>query len=190
MPRKPKVKVNLLSENAVVPTKGHETDSGYDLTFTGWDRIEGDVIFFKTDLSFEPPSGYYFDVVPRSSISKLPLMMANSVGVIDQEYRGEVLVPVRLMHSQMGTANIKNELFPNGLTNLFGVKIQSVSAAARLIVLKKPKLFQAVLRKRIDCTFEVSELDQTDRGDGGFGSTDSMEDVGLVLNEGETLLIE
>ena len=194
MPRVPKVKVSLMSENAVVPTRGHDTDTGYDLTFTGWDRIEGDVVFFKTDLQLEPPSGYYFEVVPRSSISNLPLQMANSIGVIDQDYRGEVLIPVRLMHSQMGSEAIKNTIFPSGLVQMFGVKIQSMSAAARLIVHKKPTLFQLILRKRLNCNFDVSVVEQnTDRGDGGFGSTDDIEleqEPSVDAEKSETLLIE
>jgi len=176
MPRIPKVKVNLMSEKAVVPSRSHDTDTGYDLTFTGWDKIEGDVIFFKTDLQLEPPSGYYFEIVPRSSISSFPLQMANSIGIIDQDYRGEVLVPVRLMHSQMGTESIKNSLFPSGLVQMFGVKIQSMSAAARLIVHKKPTLFQLILRKRLNCNFEASVIEEnTERGSGGFGSTDDIQ---------------
>ena len=194
MPRVPKVKISLMSEKAVVPSRAHDTDTGYDLTFTGWEKIEGDVIFFKTDIQLEPPSGHYFEVVPRSSISNLPLQMANSVGIIDQDYRGEVLVPVRLMHSQMGTDSIKNNLFPSGLVEMFGVKIQSMSAAARLIIHKKPTLFQMVLRKRLNCNFEVSEfVDNTDRGDGGFGSTDGATTESVeeqTLSEDQTLLIE
>ena len=177
MPRIPKVKVSLMSEKAVVPSRGHDTDTGYDLTFTGWEKIEGDVIFFKTDLQLEPPSGYYFEVVPRSSISSLPLQMANSVGIIDQDYRGEVLVPVRLMHSQMGSDSTKNSIYPNGLAQMFGVKVQSMSAAARLIIHKKPTLFQMVLRKRLNCSFDVSSVQQdTERGAGGFGSTDELQE--------------
>jgi dUTP pyrophosphatase len=41
-----------------------------------------------------PPPGWYFDVVPRSSIIKLGYLLANSVGVIDRSYRGEILVPL------------------------------------------------------------------------------------------------
>ena len=47
-----------------------------------------------------------------------------------------------------------------------------MSAVADLIIRHKPSLFQAVLRKRLDCEFLVQSLEETDRGDGGFGSTD------------------
>ena len=174
-----RVSVKLLSENAVVPTRAHDTDTGYDLTFTGVDKIVGDVIFFKTDISLSPPPGYYFEVVPRSSISKLPLDMANSVGVIDESYRGEILVPVRVTHQRMGT-NVKSTPFPGGIVTIFDLKPDTILGVANIILNKKPCLFQAILRRRLDCEFEVAEsLDDSDRSSGGFGSTDSMRDLQL-----------
>ena len=119
----------------------------------------------------QPTKGYYFEVVPRSSISKLPLSMANSIGVIDEGYTGEIIIPVRVHHSDMG-GEPANTRFPQGIVRAFGVKPQTMSALATLIVKNKPKLFQAILRKRNNCSFEVQDLEQTDRSDGGFGSTD------------------
>ena len=166
-----KVKVEMLEEGAVLPVKAHKADTGYDLTFVGVHKIEGDVIFFKTGLSMQPSRGYYFEVMPRSSISKLPLSMANSVGVIDESYTGEIIVPVRVNHQFMGF-NPKSITFPGGLVEIFGAKPQTMTSLASLILKKKPCLFQAILRKRLDCDFQVENLTTTDRGDGGFGSTD------------------
>lgn len=172
MPRgKTKVKVELLSDTAKIPTRAHSTDTGYDLTITGVSKIVDDVIFFKTDLSLQPPRGYYFEVVPRSSISKLPLSMANSIGVIDESYRGEVLIPVRVNHP--GTKmDSRSSVYPQGIVNIFGLNPQTMSALSDLIIKNKPKLFQAILRKRNDCDFVVDGLDDTERAEGGFGSTD------------------
>ncbi len=167
-----KVKVELLDESAKVPSRAHTTDTGYDLEFTGVDKIVGDVIFFKTGVSMQPPTGYYFDIVPRSSISKLPLTMANNVGIIDQGYTGEILVAVRVHHPDMGSETSR-QVYPNGLAKMFGVRPQTMSALANLILKNKPKMFQAILRKRLNCSFDVTELDNTERGSGGFGSTDS-----------------
>jgi dUTPase len=169
------VKVKLLSETAVVPERAHGTDTGYDLTFIGIEKIVGDVIFFKTGLSVEPPEGYYFEVVPRSSISKLPLEMANSVGIIDESYRGEVLVPVRVTHQNMGL-DAASKSFPSGIVNIFGLRPTTMTNVANLILNKKPRLFQAILRRRLNCSFEIqSNLDETERSSGGFGSTDIKE---------------
>jgi dUTPase len=166
-----KVRVKILDENAKVPLRAHSTDTGYDVAFTGVHKISGDVIFFKTGLSFEPPHGYYFEVLPRSSISKLPLVMANSVGIIDESYRGEVLIPVRVTHQAMGKGNVENTVFPGGLVDIFGKRPSSMSVVADLVLKEKPVLFQIILRKRNDCDFIIEDLSETERGEGGFGSS-------------------
>ena len=173
--KKINVKISLLDDNAVIPSRSHSTDTGYDLTFTGVDKIVGDVIFFKTGISLQPPSGYYFEVVPRSSISKLPLEMANSVGVIDEAYTGEVLIPVRVTHSEMGLGKgYESKSYPQGIVRIFGSRPGTMSILSSLILDKKPCLFQAILRKRLDCKFTVENLENTERSDGGFGSTDEF----------------
>jgi len=169
---KVKVKVELLDENAEVPVRCHNTDTGYDLKFIGVEKVVGDVIYFKTGISMQPSKGHYFDIVPRSSISKLPLSMANSIGIIDQHYTGEILVPVRVHHADMG-GDSSRTTYPNGIAKMFGLRPQTMKAASDLILKHKPKMFQAVLRKRLDCDFSVQPLEDTDRGDGGFGSTDT-----------------
>jgi dUTPase len=166
-----KVKIDLLSEEAQVPSRAHKTDTGYDLTMIGVDKIVGDVIFFKTGISIQPSKGYYFEVVPRSSISKLPLSMANSVGIIDETYTGEIILPVRVTHSLMGSEP-GGAVYPNGIVKIFGAKPQTMTALSNLILRNKPKLFQAILKKRNDCDFLAEGLDDTSRGEGGFGSTD------------------
>ena len=155
-----------------MPKRAHPSDTGWDLKLIGVEKIEGDVVFFKTGLTLQPPEGHYFEVVPRSSISKLPVEMANSIGIIDEHYRGEVLVPVRVTHGDMGTEP-KNVSFPNGIVKMFGARPTTMSSVADLILQKKPYLFQLILRKRLDCDFiQTESLSQTDRGTGGFGSTD------------------
>jgi len=169
-----KVKVKKLDETAELPSRAHSTDTGYDLKFTGVHKISGDVIMFKTSLSVQPSSGYYFDIVPRSSISKLPLSMANSIGIIDNNYTGELIVPVRVHHSNMGFEP-KSSSYPSGIVQIFGAKPPTMLSLAELILSKKPIMFQLVLRKKYNCSFEVDELNETDRGDDGFGSTDIEE---------------
>lgn len=168
------IKVKKLDERAEMPVSHHDSDTGYDLKFIDIKKISGDVIFFRTGLSVEPPKGYYFDIVPRSSISKTPFSMANSVGIIDWSYRGELIVPVRVHHTNMGNEN-KNEMFAGGMVEVFGKRPQSLSAIAKLVLYEKPYMFQLILRKKYKCDFvEEGELDSTERGDGGFGSTDAQ----------------
>lgn len=164
--------IKILDERANVPTRAHQSDTGYDLKFIDFDKIVGDVIFFKTGISVMPPAGYYFEVVPRSSISKLPLEMANSVGIIDEHYRGEILVPIRITHNLMGQEET-NTSFPQGIVKIFGFRPATMQSVAKLVLTHKPQLCQMILRKREDTVFEVVDtLSETARGDGGFGSTD------------------
>ena len=168
-----KIKINLLDPRAEVPSRSHETDSGYDLKFVGVSHIIKDVIYFKTGISVQPTKGYYFEVVPRSSISKLPLSMANSIGIIDESYTGEILIPVRVIHPNV-TQDFEYSSYPSGIVKIFGGNPQTMRALADTVIQNQPKLFQMILRKRNDCTFEVSELAETDRANGGFGSTDKI----------------
>lgn len=165
-------KVKKISDKAVVPSRAHETDSGWDLTVIGIDKIKGDTIFFKTGLQVKPPAGHYFEVYPRSSISPLPFMLANSVGIIDESYRGELIVAIRVLHSSMGTSS-ERDTYPSGMVNALDARPASITEVANLILGKKPKIAQMILRKRLDTGFEeVEELDDTERGSGGFGSSD------------------
>lgn len=169
---KSKVKVKLLDDKAKIPSRAHDTDTGYDLTFIGVDKIVGDVIFFKTGIAVQPPDGFYFEVVPRSSISKLPLMLTNSMGVIDQGYANEILVPIRVLHDRQGR-ELGNQTLPDGVVKIFGVAPQSMRALSDLILKERPTMCQMILRKRLDCQFDLTEsFDETARGLGGFGSTD------------------
>jgi len=174
-----KVKVDLLSERAVMPTRAHNTDTGYDITFTRVHKIDGDVIFFGTDISLQPSRGHYFEVVPRSSISKTPLSMANSIGVIDETYTGEVLIPVRVNNHQPGATG-RGVSCPGGVVKIFGARPQSMHALGELILAKKPCMFQAILRKRLTASFEITKIEETERGDGGFGSTDNTAETESV----------
>ena len=166
-------KIKRISEKAEIPTKGHPSDSGWDLTVIGVDKIKGDTIFFKTGLQVKPPAGHYFEIYPRSSIAPLPLMLANSVGIIDENYRGELIVAIRVLHAEMGLSN-ERVTYPSGMINALEARPASITEVANLIIGKKPKIAQMILRKRLDTTFEeVEDLEETDRGTGGFGSTDS-----------------
>lgn len=167
-----KVKLNKLSDSAVTPTKAHSTDSGYDLTFTSIKKIVGDVIFFGTGISVQPSGGYYFDIVPRSSISKLPFSMANSVGIIDNHYTGELIIPVRVHHSNQG-GDTKTTSYPNGIVKIDSSRPPTILALAEWVLARKPKMFQMILRKKYNCEFTEETLEETERSNGGFGSTDS-----------------
>ena len=138
-----KVRIKKLNENAVIPTYAKSGDAGMDLVAT---RIISNTTFdvsYGTDLAMEIPNGFVGLVFPRSSIRKYELVLSNSVGVIDSGYRGEL------------QATFKKE---NGLDSL-AYKVGD--RIAQIIIIPYPPI-------EFD---EVAELSDTERGDGGFGST-------------------
>jgi deoxyuridine 5'-triphosphate nucleotidohydrolase len=88
------LRVTRLDPSAALPSKVRISDSGYDLLLIAERKRVGQVVLYGTGLAIEPPSGWYFDVVARSSLIKTGYIVANSVGVIDRAYRGEILVPL------------------------------------------------------------------------------------------------
>lgn len=123
----------------------HAGDAGLDLFVMDSMTIPaGDTVPIKLQISCETSSGQPYYLIPRSSISKTPLRMANSIGLIDGGYRGEIIAMVD---------NIKTEDFT---------------------VNEGDRLFQLVAMDGSPITFElVEKLSDTTRGTGGFGSTGS-----------------
>ena len=80
----------LKHPDAVPPKKTRESDSGYDLTLISKEEKVYGVSMYDTGVSFEPPPGYYLDFVPRSSLYKQGYFLVNSIGIIDNSYRGTV----------------------------------------------------------------------------------------------------
>ena len=123
----------------------HAGDAGLDL-FIMEDLIipAGKTMALKLQISCATATGQPYYLIPRSSISKTPLRMSNSIGLIDGGYRGEIIAMVD---------NIKTVDY-------------TVTAGDRL--------FQLVAMDGAPITFElVEELGDTSRGSGGFGSTGS-----------------
>ena len=138
-----KVRIKKLSENAVIPTYAKDGDAGMDLVAT---KIISNTTFdisYGIDLAMEIPKGFVGLVFPRSSIRKYELALSNSVGVIDSGYRGEI------------QATFKKT---NGLDSL---SYKVGDRIAQIMIIPHP-----------DIQFEeADELSDTERGDGGFGST-------------------
>ena len=85
-------KVAKTKENAVIPSKTHTSDTGYDLTIIDIVKEIGNVTLYDTGIKVSPSFGWYFDVVPRSSIIKSGYILANSVGVIDSQYKNSIMI--------------------------------------------------------------------------------------------------
>lgn len=141
-----KLKVKKLNDGAKLPTYGSAYSAGADIyALTDGDIVisPGETVIVHTGLSFEIPEGYGGFVYARSGLAtKRGLAPANKVGVIDADYRGELMVPL-LNHSP---------------------EPQTVSCGDRIA--------QLVIAPFLKCEFELcDELRQTERGKDGFGST-------------------
>ena len=88
------IKLKRINDKAIIPTKAHATDAGFDLYATSCHYDNG-VVAYGTGIAVEIPQGYVGLVFPRSSIINTNLTLSNSVGVIDSGYRGEVMAKFR-----------------------------------------------------------------------------------------------
>lgn len=144
-----KVKFKKLDPMAVMPTKAHPTDAGFDLTtISDGEPCDMGAHVYHTGIAVEIPKGYVGLVFPRSSISNKNISLTNSVGVIDSGYRGEIM------------AKFKPD-YTWGSTGDYGEVYKAGDRIAQLIIMPYPEVeFE-----------EVNELSESDRGKGGFGST-------------------
>lgn len=85
------LKFTKLDDRAVTPHYASDGAACFDLTAIEADHNGGLTSTYKTGLAFEIPDGYVGLLYPRSSVAKTEQIMANSVGVIDSDYRGEIM---------------------------------------------------------------------------------------------------
>ena len=152
-----KIKIKKLTDNAVIPHKAHPTDAGFDLTATSCTMDEYGSMVYGTGIAVEIPEGYVGLVFPRSSICKKDLMLTNSVGVIDSGYRGEIMAKFKPTDSfNFYDCDIIAES-PVACNNIYGIG----ERIAQLIIMPIPHIEFV----------EADELSDSDRGEGGFGSS-------------------
>jgi dUTP pyrophosphatase len=137
------VKIKKLHNNAVIPKYAKAGDAGMDLVATEVTDSYGFSVTYGTGLAMEIPEGFVGLVFPRSSIRKYDISLTNCVGVIDSGYRGEIQATFR---KEAGIPSKRYEV---------GDKI------AQMIIIPYPAI-QFI---------ETDELSNTERGEGGFGST-------------------
>jgi len=140
---RPILKYVKVTEDAVEPTKANYSDVGYDLTATGiGKKINTNTILCNTGIKLDIPLSYYVEIVPRSSLIKSGYMLANSVGIIDCSYKGELMI-----------ALIKVD--PDAPELVFPYKC-----------------CQLIMRRQVfSQTEETSVLELSSRDQGGFGSS-------------------
>ena len=140
-----KVRIKKLNENAVIPSYAKSGDAGMDLVATSIISETQTQITYGIGLAMEIPKGFVGLIFPRSSVRKTRLMLSNCVGVVDSGYRGEL----------QATFNKVNQNSQAENDYKVGDRI------AQIMIIPHP-----------DIQFEeADELSDTERGDGGFGST-------------------
>ena len=143
------VKIKKLNPNAHIPTKGSDKAAGYDLYACIEEAIEiqpQKMAKIGTGIAITPPEGYFGAIFARSGLStKRGLRPANCVGACDEDYTGEYIV---VLYNDSNT-------------------IQTVEPGERIAQL----IFLPYISVNM---IEVNELEETERGDGGFGSTGTL----------------
>jgi len=143
------IRFKKLVPEAKTPFKAISVDAGFDLYCTSIEETP-DFIQYNTGIAVEIPEGYVGLVFPRSSVTKYDLMLKNSVGVIDASYRGPIVCRFQKFneHNVWGDpVNIK--------------KYEVGDRVAQIVFMEIPKI----------TLVEAQELSDTERGEGGFGST-------------------
>ncbi|HIB77402.1 MAG TPA: dUTP pyrophosphatase [Flavobacteriales bacterium] len=146
------LKIKIHDKDSIIPEKAGDNEVGYDLTAISFVKKLSPVTFmYDTGISVKPPDGYYTEIIPRSSIVKSGFILANSIGIIDPTYRGTLKIVLHKVDT--GKKESNNQLSARPLTVPFTL--------CQLVVRKMEKVKITV----------VDSLDDTYRGDGGFGST-------------------
>jgi len=151
-----KVRIKKLNELAVIPSYAKDGDAGMDVIATSIISDTPTQITYGLGIALEIPYGFVGLVFPRSSIRKTGLQLSNSVGVIDSGYRGELqatfnkLFGGEAMYDEMKVKEIQpNDFYKVG------------DRVAQIMIIPHPPIeFE-----------EANELSDTERGEGGFGST-------------------
>ena len=138
------INIKLINSIAIMPTRGSTDAAGYDLyTYESGDINPNETVKFHTGISMEIPKGFVGLVFARSGLGiNHGIVPSNCVGVIDSDYRGEIMVALH---------NHSNETYS---------------------VKENERVAQIVIVPFLSVEFnKVTELTNTERGVKGFGST-------------------
>lgn len=143
----PSCKFLKVEENAIIPSKERASDVGLDLTIiTKVKDISKRTAMYDTGIIVAPTFGYYTKIVPRSSIIKSGYMLTNSMGIIDNTYRGSLKICLTKIDDSLPDLTLPFK-------------------CCQLIIDRS-------IHYTADEVFSIEDLGDTSRGEGGFGSTD------------------
>lgn len=157
--------VKKLSDKAVIPSKGSAGAAGYDLYTTESYKLKpGERKAFKTDIAMAIPDGFYGRVAPRSGLA-VKHGIDVLAGVIDSDYRGEILVAL----INLGDKAVELPIVKDG----------KETAIAQIII--------EACGTVVGGFVEVDDLNSTQRGSGGFGSSDLKKSTNVTEPSGKTI---
>lgn len=171
-----KVGIKKLVKEAVIPSYAKPGDAGMDLTAVMFEYDKKhDYFVYHTGLAFEIPEGYVGLIFPRSSNRKTNFYLTNHVGVIDSGYRGEVMLTFK-SRTSIDTkcdiiglkAKMEDKNFDDIVDNEEFTNFAEVAAPYSI----GDRIGQIIIIPYPQVVFEEKEeLSQTERGEGGHGST-------------------
>lgn len=167
----------LRHPNAKIPTKAHNTDNGYDLYAVSVEYDEDmDCYIYHTGVSIKVPVGYSLDVIPKSRHRKTNCYMPNTPGDVDPGYTGEILVNYkpRISRKLLKFINritlainklIDTSYYYDNILEKLSKELNPPYGAGEAVA-------QCYLTPHPDIKFNVvDKLPETERGEGGHGST-------------------
>lgn len=169
------IKINI-KDKALMPCCKNPGDAGMDLCAAQDITIApGETVLIPVGFSLEIPAGYEAQIRPRSGLSlNTPLRVANAPGTVDSGYRGEVCVIMQNTSERYYTDGIgKVKLMPNAYINHHLVSVKG-NRKGWYDIKKGDRIAQMVFSKVETAELVVSDnLEESERGQGGFGSTGS-----------------
>jgi dUTP pyrophosphatase len=145
-----KIKLQKVTEDARMPIKGTADAACYDVYAHSITSESGDKVKVGLGFKTEIPKGYKGIIVPRSNLTKFHWVLNNSFGVIDSDYRGEWMAVFTALEFNTSSGGMR-ETFPYNVGD---------------------RVAQIYFEEVLPITFDVvPELEQSDRGEAGFGST-------------------
>ena len=143
------LKYKLTHKDATPPTRHNNGDIGYDLNLVQHIKTVGKLEYYSTGVQVQPPDNilstnrmFHCELFPRSSLPQHGYLLANSIGLLDNGYRGDVIACLFKFDEDKPDLELPQ------------------------------RLVQLVVRKSyIPPVMEMKELSKTDRGSSGFGST-------------------
>jgi len=183
----PTIKLKKIHPDAVVPKYAKELDSGFDLrAIEDYVIAPGESVKIHTGIAIALPPGHELQVRPRSGVSeKTKLRISNAPGTCDAGYRGEICVLIDNIAQLVPSSVMNGKIMFDATFKLLGIDGKPADYVPSdrkddsfykqtYVIGKGDRIAQGVLASVLQGEFEVvDELDETERGEDGFGSSGS-----------------